>query len=154
MAEGTSATPVLSLLGLDYGLRRIGVATGQAITRTATELRMIPSPAGFSDDDEGWRALDVLMAEWRPDALVVGMPYHLDGTRIAMTAAAERFAQALEARYNKPVYRIDERLTSAEAAAEIATGRAAGTRRRQVKGDVDKLSARIILQTWFNQQSG
>jgi putative Holliday junction resolvase len=142
---------VMTLLAFDYGLRRVGVATGQAITRTATALRTVDSPAAFSNPEEGWRAIDALFKEWRPDALVVGVPYHLDGTEISMTTAAKNFAQALKMRYNKSVYLVDERLTSVEAASEFASERAAGARRRQVKGDLDKISARIILETWFNQ---
>lgn len=154
MPDSTSNAPIRSLLAFDYGKRRIGVATGQMITRTANELTTLPSPAGFANEDEGWRNIARLIDEWRPDALVVGVPYHLDGSENAMTQVAKRFAHTLKERYNKPVICVDETLSSVEAADEIATGRAAGTHKRQVKGDLDKLSARIILQTWFNQQGG
>jgi putative Holliday junction resolvase len=70
-----------------------------------------------------------------------------------MTQDAKVFAQHLKTRYNVPVFNVDERLSSVEAAQEIAAGRASGTHKRQIKGDLDKLAARIILQTWFNQQN-
>ena len=136
-------------MGLDFGHKRVGIATGQTITQSATALKTIDSPYHTKD----WQPLTRLIDEWAPDALVVGIPVHMDGTEIDLTKDAKRFAQQLKARYNKPVFTVDERLSSVEAAQEIADARAAGLRKRTVKGDLDKLAASIILQTWFNQQS-
>lgn len=153
MDEKNSASKIETALGFDYGLKRLGIASGQMITRTATPLKTISAPP-LDDDENKWHELDQLIKEWRPDALVIGIPLHMDGTEIEITSHAKKFTQCLKTRYNIPVFNVDERLSSVEAAREIADGRAAGTHKRQEKGDLDKLAARIILQTWFNQQGG
>ncbi len=100
-----------SYLGLDYGMRRIGVAQGQSLLRTATPLATLSARDGIPD----WKALDALVATWQPSALVVGVPLHLDGQVSAMTARAQKFIRRLQARYHLPVHAVDERLTSEEA---------------------------------------
>ncbi len=135
-------------LGFDFGLGRIGVAVGQELTGTAQALKTLHNIQHKPD----WAAIEALIKEWKPDALVIGVPYHMDGTEQDMTEAAKKFARQLHGRFHLPVYEMDERLSSREAEAEIRRQRAAGQRRKSRKGDVDKMAAQIILQSWIQQQ--
>ncbi|MGA7801501.1 MAG: Holliday junction resolvase RuvX [Gammaproteobacteria bacterium] len=139
----------LILLGFDYGLKRIGIAVGQQLTGAASGLTTIDA----RDGKPNWEAIRGLIGDWHPDALVVGIPSHMDGRPHELTKAAARFARQLEGRFHLPVFRVDERLTSK--AAETALGeRAGGYGRRQVhdKAEIDKLAAQIILQSWLDSR--
>ena len=136
-----------AVLGFDYGRRRIGVAVGQTITRSATPVATLEAtPAG-----PDWPRLLALVAEWRPTGLVVGVPYNADGTPHDLTHEVLAFASALGARTGLPVHTVDERLSSAEAEATLREQRAAG-RRRVAKADVDAAAACVILKGWLGAQ--
>jgi len=135
-------------LGFDFGLKRIGIATGQELTGTAQALTTVFN----SEQKPDWLAIEKLINEWKPDALVVGVPYHMDGSVFDITLAAQKFGRQLNGRFNLTVYEMDERLSSREAEAEIARQRNAGNRKKTQKGDVDKMAAQIILQSWLQQQ--
>ena len=137
-------------LGFDYGQRRIGIASGQALTGSAGPLETAPATRGEPD----WPRIDRLVADWRPDGLVVGIPVHMDGTEQPLTGEARAFARRLGERYRLPVFEADERGSSREAAAAIAAGRQSGTRRRTRRGDVDRMSATVILQHWLADHAG
>lgn len=137
-----------SLLGFDFGLKRIGVAVGQELTRTASALTTLKASDGSPD----WGAVGSLIDTWRPDALVVGVPRNMDGTEHDITRAAQRFARRLEGRFRLPVYTVDERLTSLEAQDIIAAyGRPPGRRNKGGKTDLDSVAAQVILQNWLDQ---
>jgi putative holliday junction resolvase len=125
------------LLGFDYGQRRIGVAVGQTITATATALATLAARDGQPD----WAEVTALIDEWRPDALVVGLPLQLDGTESELSRAAQRFARRLEGRYKRPVHLMDERLSSRTAEQTRTRGGA--------RQGLDALAAQVILQDWF-----
>lgn len=135
-------------MSFDYGTRRIGVATGQEITRTATALTTLQSVQQKPD----WAAIERLIREWQPDALVVGVPYHMDGSEHEMTAAAQKFGRQLHGRFNIPVYEMDERLSSRAAEEELAAQRAGGRKSKTRKSEIDSLAAQIILQDWLQQE--
>ncbi len=105
-----SAAPRL-LLGFDYGTKQIGVAVGQAITGQARELCVLKAQNGVPD----WQKVEALIKEWQPDAIVVGLPLNMDGTKSEMSERAEKFARRLNGRFNLPVHTHDERLTTFEA---------------------------------------
>lgn len=132
-------------LGFDFGLRRIGVAAGQRITASAGPVAVIRAQDGEPD----WARLDAIIAEWQPAALVVGVPLLSDGSEQLLSRRARHFATTLETRYALPVHEADERLSSRAARELIADGRAAGTRRRTRKGDVDRMAATLILEHWL-----
>ena len=136
-------------LGFDFGARRIGVAAGQPVTRSAGPVETIAAHAGEPD----WRAIDRLVRDWAPEALVVGIPVHMDGTEQAETARARAFARRLAERYGLPVHEADERLSSREAEGLIADARRAGRRRRTRKGDVDRMAASLILERWLAEHA-
>lgn len=131
-------------LGFDFGRVRIGVAVGQELTATARPLAILPTRRQTPD----WEAIARLIAEWRPELLVVGIPRHADNSPSAVTAAALRFSGQLEERYRLPVATIDERLSSWEAAARRGT--ASGRRGGRM---LDAAAAALILESWFHQQS-
>lgn len=137
-----------TVLGFDYGARRIGVAIGQTLTGTASPLATIE--CGGAPD---WDAIGRLIAEWRPRRLIVGMPRHLDGREHELQPVIERFARQLEGRFGLPVELVDERLTSAEASARLIDSRQKGRRKKIRKAEIDRLSAAILLETWMSGET-
>ena len=123
--------PPRSFLAFDFGTKRVGVASGNTLTRTATPLRTVAA-----EGDARFTALGALIAEWQPDALVVGVPFHPDGAAHDNTARARRFARQLHGRFKLPVHEVDERYTTTEAHAQGAS-------------DVDATSAAIILEQFL-----
>ncbi len=138
--------PCRIALGFDFGRRRIGVAVGEAITGSARPLRVLPVRQQHPD----WNTIGHLIAEWRPDLLVIGVPRHADDTASSITAAALRFSRQLHERFRLPVATIDERLSSWEA--EQRHFAATVGRRRSSDTATDAGAAAVILETWFNQQ--
>ena len=139
-----SALPRGYVLAFDYGLRRIGVAVGQATTFTASALETVNH--GQKPD---WAAIDRLVREWKPEVLLVGLPLGAEGDETEMSAAARRFGAQLEDRYSKAVEFADERLSSRAAEARFAEHRAAGSLRRKDSGQLDAMAAQIILENWL-----
>ena len=138
-----SATPRL-LLGFDYGTKQIGVAVGQAITGQARELCVLKAQNGVPD----WQKVEALIKEWQPDAIVVGLPLNMDGSKSEMSERAEKFARRLNGRFNLPVHTHDERLTTFEAKGQrLAQGQRGGYRERPV----DSLAAALLLEGWLEQ---
>ena len=131
-----------TFLGFDFGVKRIGIAVGQRVTGTATALCTVNA----RDHAPDWAQISALIKEWRPDALVVGLPMHADGTDSAITRAARKFAQQLEGRYRLPVYMIDERHSS-QAAADLLADE------QNSKTGLDAMAARIILQDWLDTET-
>lgn len=136
-----------AVLAFDYGLRRVGVAVGQAVTGTATALEVIPHrESGFD-----WERLDQLIDQWQPAALVVGIPVEEDGSEQAMTRHARRFAGQLSERTRLPTHHADERYTSLEADEQFRTMRRAGAAKRKGAARQDAQAARLILERWFGR---
>jgi len=113
-----------TLLGFDFGTRRIGIAIGQTLTGSARPLTTLNTRNGKPD----WEAIGRLIREWQPDRLIVGLPLHMDGTPQPM-----------------PVDWVDERLTSDAAERELPSQRD--------KGAVDALAAALILEDWLAQHA-
>lgn len=134
-------------LGFDFGRARIGVAVGDAITGAARPLRTLPTRQQRPD----WDAIARLIAEWRPDVLVIGAPRHADDTANAITEAALRFSRQLHGRFHLPVAIIDERLSSWEAEQRHFES-APADRRRNRDPALDAQAAAVILESWFNHQ--
>ncbi|OIQ78689.1 putative holliday junction resolvase [mine drainage metagenome] len=101
----------LTVLGFDYGSKRIGAAVGNSITRTATPLRTLRADR----NDLKFDAIAALIREWQPQQLVVGLPLYPDGAEHDTTRLAQRFARQLQGRFGLPVALVDERYTSAVA---------------------------------------
>ena len=133
MARAEAAAPLL-FLAFDFGTRRVGVASGNSVTHTATPLTTL----AYDNSDARFAAIAALIAEWQPGALVVGVPRHPDGAAHDNTRRAQRFARQLQGRFGLPVHDVDERYTTTEA---LAAGAA----------DVDAASAALILEQYFNE---
>jgi putative pre-16S rRNA nuclease len=137
------------VLAFDFGLRRIGIAAGDTISRSAApQPALLVSASGID-----WPWIDRLIERFRPHLLIVGSPNHADGNPGTMSPAADRFAESLAQRSGLPVRRTDEFASSLEAAQELKSQRASGQRRRRVqRTDIDSAAAAIILERWLNRQ--
>ncbi len=129
MVQGT-------VLGFDFGEKRIGVSVGSTLTGSARPLCIIDAAAGR---EAKWNAVDALVREWDPAAFVVGLPTRVDGTAEPATRMALNFAKRLYARTKRAVYMTDERFSSVV----VDDG----------TGAFDDKSAAVILQQWFDEGS-
>ncbi len=134
--------PPATVLAFDFGTRRIGVAIGNTLTRSARPLTTIAQHEG----EARLAAIAALIDEWRPDRLVVGIPVHADGTPHRTTALARRFAQTLSQRFGLPVAAADERHTT-QAAQSVLSAAGGDRRGREAR---DEIAAQIILQGWLD----
>jgi putative Holliday junction resolvase len=138
--------PARIILAFDYGLRRIGLASGDTLTRTAAPRATVAHHATGPD----WQAIDREVRSLGPDLLVVGAPYNADGSPGSLAPSADAFARALAERYGLTVERIDERYSSTAATSLLREQRASGQRRRQVgKGDIDSAAAAVMLASYL-----
>lgn len=129
--SGAAASPgPLSFLAFDFGVKRVGVATGNTLLGEARALTTIAD-----EGDRRFARIEALIAEWQPDALVVGVPFHPDGAEHDNTRRARRFARQLHGRFRLAVHEVDERYSTTEAVHE--------------GGDVDAASAAVILDQYL-----
>ena len=138
-------TKPLCLLGFDVGARRIGVAVGNTLSRSARALAMVAA----TDQGPDWDAVTALVRQWQPDRLIVGEPLTLDGEAQLATHLARRFAHEAGQRFGLPVDLVDERSSSREADRRFAERRRAGQARRRDARALDALAAQVILERWF-----
>lgn len=131
-----------TVLGFDYGMKRIGVAVGEFGLAITHPLETIHGES----NEQRFGAIAKLIAEWKPVLLVVGLPSHLDGTEHEMSAQCRRFARRLEGRFGIKTALADERLSSAAASEFLGE---AGVRGRKQKIMLDQVAAQQILQTFF-----
>ncbi len=147
-APGQAGSAPRIVLAFDFGYRRIGVACGDTVSRSAAPAAVVPAGAA----GPRWEVIEALLREWQPALAVVGLPYNVDGSDSAMTSAAREFAAELGRRFMRPVELVDERYSSKEAEGRLKAARESGLRRRRVaKADVDAAAACIILERWFNE---
>jgi putative holliday junction resolvase len=123
-----------TVLGFDFGIKRVGVAMGNTMIGQATPLAVIQSTV----NDARFAEIKALIDKWGPTRLVVGLPFHPDGAEHDMTARCRKFANQLYGRFNLPVVLVDERYSSAMIAAK--------------RGEIiDDRAAAIILQQYFDE---
>jgi putative holliday junction resolvase len=134
------------VLAIDFGLKRLGLASGDTLTRTAMPRKTLSVPPTGID----WASLAAVLADLRPARLVVGEPYNADGSPSALTHAARAFAADLQVRFALPVDLVDERWSSLDAEERLREARSSGARKRRVtKADIDAVAAAVILERWF-----
>jgi len=132
------------LLAFDFGTHRIGVAIGQTVTGTATALSILPANDGIPD----WQQIEKLIEEWHPDAFVVGIPLNMDGSESEMSVRARKFGQRLHGRFGKPLFEMDERLSSFEAKQTLAEQH---KKTSQFVKPIDSIAAKLILESWLSR---
>jgi putative holliday junction resolvase len=132
-----------TVLAFDFGEKRIGVAVGETMLKTAHAHTTIHSET----NEIRFTEIKKLIDDWQPSLLIVGLPTYLDGTAHQLTQLAKKFAQRLEGRFNLPVMMIDERLSSAEASQQLLE---AGISTREQKSIIDAVAAQVILQSYFD----
>lgn len=132
-APASAGASVRCFLAFDFGTRRVGVAVGNSLLRQAQPLQTVAAQG-----EARFAAIDVLVHEWQPAALVVGVPFHPDGAEHDNTRRARRFGRQLHGRLRLPVHEVDERYTTTEA---LAAGAA----------DVDAASAALILDQFLRE---
>lgn len=144
MNSPTPPERIITVMGFDFGTKRIGIATGQRLTGNTQQLDPIKARDGIPD----WDTLQSIIDEWNPDAFVTGLPLNMDGTPSEMSRRANKFARRLEGRFHRPSYTCDERLTSFE-----AKGIAMSQARERDFGrfSVDGLAAQLILESWMEK---
>ncbi len=129
------------LLAMDYGRARIGVASGQMITKTASPVGTVAAYDGVPD----WIEMDKLMKVWRPTDIIVGLPLDTNDFETDITQDAKAFAKEIEERYKKPVHMINEAYSTRE-----ARWRLESVKNKAVSHlKVDAIAACVILETWM-----
>lgn len=134
-----------TILGFDFGFKRIGVAVGQAITGSASPLTILAANRGVPD----WRNVQKLIEEWGAEALIVGLPLNMDGTEQPVTKQAREFGAGLQKHCHMPVFFVDERLTTV-AAREAMHAQFKGAARFD---RADSMSAKLIVESWLDSNS-
>lgn len=157
--SGNKNYPLAStFLGFDYSQNKIGIAVGQQLTGTASSLTTVICHHKQVD----WNAIDKLLEQWRPVALIIGLPLTMTGEEQETTEAVKIFGNQLNERYNLPIHYMDERLTSREASNLLGYDGITSPRRHSKPGkkvkkhkqqghDIDRVAAQLILQSWLNE---
>ena len=147
-----------TFLGFDFSQNKIGIAVGQRLTGTANSLTTLISHNKKVD----WQSIDQLLEQWRPVALIVGLPLTMEGEEQETTETAKIFGKQLKERYNLPIHFMDERLSSREASHLLGYDGHTSPRRHSKAGkkvkkhkqqghDIDQVAAQLILQSWLNE---
>jgi len=148
MPDPGSPRTIAVVLAFDFGTKRIGIASGDTLTRGARPRGAISNGPNGPD----WVALQKHLDDLRPARLAVGEPYNADGSASPLTAKARRFAAELQKRCSLPVDLVDERWSSQDAEERLRNARASGLKTRRVSAaDVDAEAAAVILERWFTR---
>ena len=125
----------MNVIGIDYGTSKIGVAVGNTQTSSSSPLEIIiNTKSGIN-----WPQLETIIQEWKPQVIIVGQPFNMDGSESEMMKEVKLFADILKERVNIKIEFFDERLTSFEAKQMDTSGK-----------PIDDLAAKIILDGWLS----
>lgn len=143
------STPIgqRTVIGFDFGKKYIGVAVGQELTGSATPLGSVKATNGIPH----WDNLEKYLKEWQPDFIVIGLPLNMDGSEQQLTLDAKKFGSRVHGRFGIKVEFQDERLTTADAKAQLFDR---GGYKNLKKDNIDAESARLIIESYFEQQYG
>lgn len=141
---------VKTVMGLDFGIAKMGIALGNTLTQTASPLMQFPMNNGVPD----WEKLIGLIEEWQVHSVVVGIPTNMDGTASEMGNRASKFARRLNHQFEMKHLKIDvitadERLTSREA-------RSLAWEYGLIKKEnepIDSIASAIMLGSWLRENS-
>lgn len=133
------------VIGFDFGMKQIGVAVGQSLTKTATPETTFSAKDGIPNWDQIKRFID----QWQPSDLIVGLPLNMDGSASESSRRAKKFAHRLHDKFHLPTHTVDERLSTFEARQVTqTTAEAKGWQRHSL----DSIAAALILETWLAQK--
>ncbi|WP_114326550.1 Holliday junction resolvase RuvX [Candidatus Colwellia aromaticivorans] len=147
MAKKNSPIGQRTVIGFDFGKKYIGVAVGQEITGSASPIGSIKANDGIPN----WDSLASYLKEWQPDFIVVGLPLNMDGSEQQITLDAKKFGQRIAGRFGIKVEFQDERLTTADAKEQLFSR---GGYKNLTKDNIDAESARLIIESFFEQSYG
>ncbi len=136
-----------SVMAFDFGTQKTGVAYGMSLTGTASPMALLIMKDGIPD----WSVVDKVLAEWQPEACLVGLPLNMDDTESELCLRARKFARRLKHRLNKPVWMVDERLTTREAREDV---RQISSQRRGKAPAADSMAAVLLIESWFREPAG
>ncbi len=137
---------IATFLGFDFGLKRIGVAVGQSLTMSASEVTVLKANAGVPN----WVEVEKLIRDWQPAGIVIGLPFHIDGSEAPITEETRKFIRRVQGRFPTPVFVTDERLSTREAKSQLD---ALGPRSKGRTNKIDSLAAKVILEQWLRSQA-
>lgn len=143
-------SPVKTVMGLDFGISKMGIALGNTLTQTATPLMQFKMGNGKPN----WDELLKLVKEWQVATIVIGLPLNMDGTESELGNRAKKFARRLNhqlemAKIPCPIVLADERLTSREAknlAWEYGLI-------KKPTDPIDSIASAIMLGSWLRENS-
>lgn len=149
--ETNNHTPIETVIGLDFGVHKMGIALGNTLTQTAQPLMQF----AMNNGQPNWQQLLDLIQEWQAHKVVVGLPLNMDGTESELTLRAKKFARRLNHQLQSqhikcPVIIADERLTSREAK-NLAWEY--GLIKRE-NDPIDKIASAILLGSWLRSGDG
>ena len=133
-------------LGIDCGEARVGIAITDALNITVQGLETIQRN---NSDRIVLKRIDEILQKYEVDTIVVGMPFHMNGTMSERAKMTESFVHKLKCKYNKiKIETIDERLTTVAA---HKTMNFLEVNKHKKRGIVDTISAEYILETYLNK---
>ncbi|CAB4745604.1 unannotated protein [freshwater metagenome] len=135
------------VLGVDLGAKRVGVAISDSARRVATPIEVVLRSGNRGRDH---RALRALVDEWEASAVVVGVPYSLDGSIGPSAAGVLQEIETLRATIGVPVETYDERLSTVTAERSLMRQNLRAPERRRV---VDMVAASVLLQGWLDAEA-
>ena len=142
----TSGSPQ-RVMGFDFGTQKMGMAMGSSLTASAQPLALFVMRDGIPD----WDKLEKVIQQWQPDLCVVGLPLNMDDTESELSMRARKFARRLKHRINKPVWMLDERLTTRDARTLLQSYQQQGHAK---KTSADSLAAVLLIESWFRLPEG
>jgi len=133
-----------NILAFDFGEKKIGVAIGNTVTKTAHPLKTIRKIKKLERNE----IIDSLLEEWQPSILVVGLPLNEDGSNSRLTGLAKKFAEKIQNRSKVETVMVDERFTSLEAKLLVRDFTNNINKGSQL---IDQVAAQIILESYFEK---
>lgn len=134
------------ILGFDFGMKYLGIAVGQKISKTASPLSSLKMKNGSPD----WEQITTLIAKWQPGELIVGLPLNMDGTSQPIAEAAKSFTDDVAQRYQLPTYLVDERLSTWEAKNRLNIRKDVTLKKREID-KVNSFAAMILIEQWLQE---
>jgi putative Holliday junction resolvase len=135
------------VMAFDFGTQKMGMAFGQTLTGTASPLALFAMKDGIPD----WDKLLGIIAEWQPDACLVGLPLNMDDSESELSLRARKFARRLKHRINKPVWMVDERLSTRDAREAVSQIQ---QQRRGRAPSADSMAAVLLAESWCRDPNG